>query len=146
MVLRNQLQRYLVEGELRPRAAISKYSFGSRTRSQITAFTTINTPPGYADAPHGKREIQKHPHESQPSIHGCREDIIIPLPPTLSVFKNEVIEYSSNHNPAIEIHTCSRWHCCCWSEKYWKVNQWDPFLAGESFLEQPYHERSQGTY
>lgn len=34
-------------------------------------------------------EVHEYSHESQPGVHGGRENIIVPLPPTLSLSKDE---------------------------------------------------------
>lgn len=95
---------------------------------------TFRTPPRYAYVRRGQREVEKDSHESQPSVHGGRQNIIVPLPPTLSVSEDEKIEYDSNKDPSVEVEGRGWWHNGRRSENYWEVNEWNPFLFRECFV------------
>lgn len=124
------------------RTPVYHNAFGCWTWGQPTVLT-FRTPPGYTSVRHGQWEVQKDSHESQPSVQCGRENIIVPLPPTLSVSEDEEIEYCSNKDPCVEIQGCSWWHCTRCTEKYWEVNEWNPFLCGECFMQQPNQHWSQ---
>lgn len=93
---------------------INYNSFSSWTDSQFTMFT-VCAPPFQFPILHTYWKVQKHCHESHPSIHCCWKNVVIPLPPLLPVTEDKKVENCSNHDPCIVVQWCCWWHCCCCS-------------------------------
>ncbi|GER53546.1 proteinaceous RNase P 2 [Striga asiatica] len=97
------------------------------------------TPPRDPFFLHPQAKVQQYPHESQPRIKRCRQNIVVPLPPTLSVS----VENRPHNYPAVVVDRRGRWHHSRGPEQNGYVDQLYPSLAREQLVETPHHNWAQ---
>lgn len=105
----------------------------------------VRPPPVQALILDSEREVEQHRHERHAAVQSRRQDVVVPLPPPLPVPENEEVEHGPHRDPRRIVERRGGWHVGGGAEEHGEVDEGDPVLLWEQFVEEPDQERAKDS-